>query len=80
MPIWYRVKIDHVGITRQSAERHAGLAMQLGGNTVLADAMGSGMDLSVVSELEGQFCQSCGNEVLLHAIACLGLEDEEEQS
>lgn len=62
MPIFWRVRVERFGLDMKAINRQTGLAMLLGGNGLLAHAMGSDEDLAVpvMEPVTVTVCEECG--------------------
>ena len=67
VPLFYRVKLESMGIDVNAVQRHAGLELMLGGGhagAALANVMGPGDDLAkpIVEGETVLICQPCAME------------------
>ena len=64
---FYRVKVDFMMVDLAAVQRAQGLEQMLGGNAMIANAMGPDEDLAVpTSTVEGLLCLDCG---IRHCVA-----------
>jgi len=72
LPLFWTVKIERIGIKMDAVRRQDGLAMMLGGNSILAQAMGADEDMTQTMEsVELTVCETCAADE--HSIYELGL-------
>lgn len=61
LPMFWRVRIERHGIDMGAVQRQTGLAMLLGGNGILASAMGADEEMTVPlrEPIEFTVCETC---------------------
>lgn len=72
LPVFYRVTVARYGIDLKAVERQQGLTMLLGGNAMIASAMGPDEDMTVtlMEPATITVCDPCaGQDVMVHLLA-----------
>lgn len=64
IPLFYRLTVERFGVQIDAVRRQSGLAMLLGGNGVIARAMGTDEEMAspVMEKLVLVVCESCSTE------------------
>lgn len=64
MPLFFRVRIERLGLNRAAIQRQHGLEMMMNGNSVLAHVMGADEDMAeVIDSVEDALvCHPCAIE------------------
>ena len=81
LPLFWTVQVKRYGIKAGALQRQAGLTMMLGGNALLAGAMGPNEDMAeCINTVNITVCEDCAiNQNLpVAALAEMGPEDSEE--
>ena len=64
VPLFYRVSVERFGILLDAVNRHQGLTMMLGGNALVANAMGADEDMAkpMMPKVSVTVCEKCSTE------------------
>jgi hypothetical protein len=64
VPVFYRVTVEQMGVDGKAVQRHVGLEQMLGGNALIANAMGEDADIGIpISEVFiGLLCLTCAGD------------------
>lgn len=64
LPFFFRLKVERFGVNLNAVRRQTGLAMMMGGNAILAQAMGPDEDMTMplMDPLVLVVCEKCSME------------------
>lgn len=80
IPLFWRVTIERFGIDINAVRRQQGLTMMLGGNAVIAAAMGPNEDMAMpfMEPTIVTLCEACGSGKTVNICALSDISDSSE--